>query len=37
MCQTGVQAPLDTPGVMGAQVAAKYINDNGGLLGKKVQ
>ncbi|WP_119300664.1 ABC transporter substrate-binding protein [Dongia deserti] len=37
MCQTGVQAPLDTPGVMGAQVAVKYINDNGGLLGKKVQ
>lgn len=37
MCQTGVQAPLDTPGVMGAQVAVKYINDNGGLLGKKVE
>jgi branched-chain amino acid transport system substrate-binding protein len=37
MCQTGVQAPLDTPGVLGAQVAVKYINDNGGLLGKKVQ
>jgi branched-chain amino acid transport system substrate-binding protein len=37
MCQTGVQAPLDTPGVLGAQVAVKYINDNGGLLGKKVE
>lgn len=37
MCQTGVQAPLDTPGVKGAQVAVKYINDNGGLLGKKVE
>ena len=37
MCQTGIQAPLDTPGVLGAQVAVKYINDNGGLLGKKVE
>jgi branched-chain amino acid transport system substrate-binding protein len=37
MCQTGVQAPLDTPGVLGAQVAVKYINDHGGLLGKKVE
>ncbi|MGK9170716.1 ABC transporter substrate-binding protein [Inquilinus limosus] len=36
MCQTGVQAPLDTPAVLGAQVAVKYLNDQGGLLGKKV-
>lgn len=37
MCQTGVQAPLDTPGIQGAQVAVKYLNDNGGLLGKQVE
>src|SRR5688572_7089616 len=37
MCQTGVQAPLDTPGIKGAEVAVKYLNDNGGLLGKKVE
>lgn len=34
---TGVQAPLDTPGFKGAQVAVKYLNDNGGLLGKPVE
>jgi branched-chain amino acid transport system substrate-binding protein len=33
---TGVQAPLDTPGFKGAQVAVKALNDAGGLLGKKV-
>ena len=33
---TGVQAPLDEPGFRGAQVAVKYINDNGGLLGRQV-
>ena len=27
---TGVQAPLDEPGFRGAQVAVKYLNDNGG-------
>jgi len=37
MCLTGVQAPLDTPGVKGAEVAVKYLNDNGGLLGKQVE
>ncbi|WP_181706517.1 ABC transporter substrate-binding protein [Chthonobacter rhizosphaerae] len=34
---TGIQAPLDTPGFKGAQVAVKYLNDNGGLLGKQVE
>ena len=34
---TGIQAPLDTPGFNGAQVAVKAINDAGGLLGKKVK
>ncbi len=34
---TGIQAPLDTPGYNGAQVAVKYLNDNGGLLGKQVE
>ena len=37
MSLTGVQAPLDTPGVKGAEVAVKYLNDNGGLLGKQVE
>jgi branched-chain amino acid transport system substrate-binding protein len=34
---TGVQAPLDTPGFKGAQVAIKALNDAGGLLGKPVR
>ena len=34
---TGIQAPLDTPGFNGAQVAVKALNDAGGLLGKKVR
>ncbi len=34
---TGVQAPLDEPGYKGAKVAVKYLNDHGGLLGKKVK
>lgn len=37
LCLTGVQAPLDTPGFRGAQVAIKELNDNGGLLGKQVE
>lgn len=37
LCLTGVQAPLDTPGFKGAEVAIKYLNDNGGLLGKPVR
>jgi len=34
---TGVQAPLDEPGLKGAEVAVKYLNDRGGILGKKVR
>lgn len=34
---TGVQAPLDEPGLNGAKVAVKALNDSGGLLGKKVK
>ena len=34
---TGVQAPLDEPGLKGAQVAVKYLNEHGGILGKKVK
>ncbi|MCL7999721.1 ABC transporter substrate-binding protein [Brucella sp. 21LCYQ03] len=34
---TGVQASLDTPSYKGAQVAVKYLNDNGGILGKQVE
>ncbi len=37
LCLTGVQAPLDTPGYNGAQVAVKALNDAGGLLGKEVE
>lgn len=34
---TGVQAPLDTPGFRGAQVAVKALNDAGGVLGRQVE
>lgn len=34
---TGVQAPLDEPGLKGAKVAVKALNDAGGLLGKPVK
>lgn len=34
---TGVQAPLDEPGLKGANVAVKYLNEHGGVLGKKVK
>ncbi|SEO08027.1 amino acid/amide ABC transporter substrate-binding protein, HAAT family [Paracoccus alcaliphilus] len=34
---TGVQAPLDEPGLKGAEVAVKYLNDNGGILGQQVK
>lgn len=37
LCLTGVQAPLDTPGFEGAQVAIKALNDAGGVLGKPVE
>ena len=34
---TGIQAPLDTPGLQGAQVAEKWLNEKGGILGHKVR
>lgn len=37
LCLTGVQAPLDEPGLNGAEVAVKYLNEHGGILGKKVR
>ena len=37
LSQTGVQAPLDEPGLRGAQVAVKALNDAGGVLGKQVK
>ena len=37
LCLTGDQAPLDTPGFRGAQVAIKALNDQGGLLGQQVE
>jgi branched-chain amino acid transport system substrate-binding protein len=37
LCLTGIQAPLDEPGLKGAEVAVKALNDAGGLLGKKVR
>ena len=37
LSSTGVQAPLDEPGLQGAQVAVKALNAAGGLLGKQVK
>ena len=37
MSLTGFQAPLDTPALKGAEVAVKYLNENGGILGKQVE
>ncbi len=34
---TGIQAPLDEPGLRGAQIAIKEINEKGGLLGRPVE
>lgn len=34
---TGIQAPLDAPGVEGVEVAVKEINDAGGVLGKQLE
>src|SRR5512146_1399597 len=36
LCLTGIQAPLDEPAVRGAQLAVDYINNKGGVLGKKL-
>ena len=34
LCLTGIQAPLDEPGLRGAELAVKVINAAGGVLGK---
>src|ERR1700741_736247 len=34
---TGIQAPLDEPGLRGAELAVKVINEKGGVLGKKLK
>jgi branched-chain amino acid transport system substrate-binding protein len=34
---TGIQAPLDTPGLQGAQVAEKWLNEHGGVLGRQIK
>ena len=34
---TGIQAPLDEPGLRGAQLAVKQLNKNGGVLDKQVK
>lgn len=34
---TGIQAPLDEPGLRGAEVAVEAINDQGGVLGKPIR
>lgn len=37
LCLTGIQAPLDEPGLRGAELAVKVINEKGGVLGKKLR
>jgi len=37
LCRTGIQAPLDEPGLRGAELAVKVINERGGVLGKKLK
>lgn len=37
LCQTGIQAPLDEPALRGAQLAVDVLNEQGGILGKKVE
>lgn len=37
LCLTGIQAPLDEPGLRGAELAVKAINEKGGVLGKKLR
>lgn len=34
---TGIQAPLDEPGLRGAELAVKELNEDGGILGKQVK
>src|SRR5262245_7969465 len=37
LCLTGIQAPLDEPGLRGAELAVKVINEAGGVRGKKLR
>jgi len=37
LCRTGIQAPLDEPGLRGAELAVKAINAKGGVLGRKLK
>jgi branched-chain amino acid transport system substrate-binding protein len=37
LCLTGIQAPLDEPGLRGAKLAVKQLNEDGGILGKQVK
>lgn len=37
MCLTGPQAGIDAPALKGAEVAVKFLNDNGGVLGKQLE
>lgn len=37
LCLTGIQAPLDNPGLKGAELAVDVLNEEGGLLGRKVK
>jgi branched-chain amino acid transport system substrate-binding protein len=37
LCLTGIQAPLDEPGLRGAELAVKVINQKGGVLGKQLK
>jgi len=37
LCSTGIQAPLDTPGLKGAELAVDVLNEQGGLLGRPVK
>jgi branched-chain amino acid transport system substrate-binding protein len=37
LCETGIQAYLDEPGIRGAQLAVEELNKKGGILGRKVE
>ncbi len=37
LCLTGIQAPLDEPGLRGAELAVRTINAKGGVLGRKLK
>jgi len=37
LCETGIQAYLDEPGMRGAQLAVEELNKQGGILGRKVE